>query len=67
MERVLSDCFWCGESYERGVYERCPNCATGVAPGAAIGDIQITFAANSGPLRSGPINGEVSITSPTQR
>lgn len=50
MERVLSDCFWCGESYERGMYERCPNCATGLAPGAAIGDIQITFAANDGPL-----------------
>jgi len=50
MERVLSDCFWCGETYERGEYQRCPNCAS--APGAGNGDIQITFAANSGPLRS---------------
>ena len=42
MERVLSDCFWCGESYERGVYERCPNCATGLAPGAANGENETT-------------------------
>jgi len=52
MEQVLSDCFWCGETYERGVHQRCPNCAA--APGAGNGKVGITFAANSGPLRPGP-------------
>jgi hypothetical protein len=30
MEKVLTDCFWCGEAYELGVHGRCPKCSTDV-------------------------------------
>lgn len=31
MEKVLTDCFWCGETYERGVHGgRCPKCSTDI-------------------------------------
>jgi hypothetical protein len=37
MEKVLKDCFWCGEVYELGLHDRCPKCST---------DIDIAAAAN---------------------
>jgi hypothetical protein len=44
MEKVLTDCFWCGEAYELGVHNRCPKCSTDIdSKAAASGENEITF------------------------